>query len=87
MGLDHAALRIAMLMAPIYRPESVDDQILQLRITENLRSTYEDLTQTHESHRSSFSEDIEDIYLMVRLLANGPPNEGAWVCMISCIGS
>lgn len=39
MSLDHAALRIAMLMAPICHSESVLDHILQLRITEDLGSS------------------------------------------------
>ncbi|KUJ09493.1 uncharacterized protein LY89DRAFT_288940 [Mollisia scopiformis] len=71
--LSHALLRISMLMAPLCHSDDRKDHMLHLKLTENVRSFYEEATRTKDPYRGSFSKDLKDIYLFANILNQGPP--------------
>ena len=71
--LNHATLRVSMLMAPLCHSEDPEIQQLHLNVTEAYRSEYESLTDTNDPHRETKKNDLDNIYLMAELLDCGPP--------------
>jgi hypothetical protein len=77
--LDHAWLRLSMLLAPIVHSEALSDMDLQMQMTDHLRQYYEEATQVKDPYRESFGTDLEDEYLLSKLLETGPPRGMEWI--------
>ena len=70
---DHAVLRILMLLPPLAHSDRPGDIQRLLDVTENLRREYELVSGTVDPYRGSYEHDLNDLYLICRLLAKGPP--------------
>jgi uncharacterized protein (DUF924 family) len=84
MGLQHAALRVLMLLAPLAHSDAPSDNDYLLKLTETLRHGYEAYTRTADPHRETYAVDVRDLHLMNRLLRRGPP-QGREVAMMDFV--
>jgi hypothetical protein len=71
--INHAFLRIAMLLAPLDHSDVPADHELHLRLEGKIRGFHGSVMRLRDPYFPHIAKDLKDIYLFPNLLKEGPP--------------